>query len=74
MAFGFPAPTRKIFVVTCKRCRREVPAGVHQFPFQPIVVSCPLCGELRRYLPSEVYLGIPHALVGKQDARPIPPE
>lgn len=56
----------KSFVVTCKRCRREVPSGVKQFPFQSIVVPCPLCGELRRYLPSEVFLGKPHALVGKQ--------
>jgi hypothetical protein len=54
------------FVVTCKRCRREVPAGVPAFPFQPIVVYCPLCGDLRRYLPSEVFLGRAHALVGKQ--------
>jgi hypothetical protein len=59
-------PGSKSFVVTCKRCRREVPSGVREFPFQSIVVSCPLCGELRRYLPSEVFLGKPHALVGKQ--------
>jgi hypothetical protein len=58
--------TSKGFVVTCKRCRRDVPSGVKEFPFQPIVVSCPLCGELRRYLPSEVFLGKVHALVGKQ--------
>jgi hypothetical protein len=68
MAFGFPIQQRKAFVVTCKRCRREVPAGVQAFPFQSIVVACPLCGELRRYLPSEVYLGVPNALVGKVDA------
>jgi RNA polymerase subunit RPABC4/transcription elongation factor Spt4 len=45
MAFGFPVPTRKVFVVACKRCRREVPAGVPAFPFQSIVVACPLCGD-----------------------------
>ncbi len=48
---------RKMFVVECKRCRWEVPAGVKQFPFQPIAVSCVLCGERRRSLPSEVLLG-----------------
>jgi len=58
-------PTRKSFVVVCKRCRREVPSGVRQFPFQSIVVECPLCGELRRYLPSEVFLGLPHSLVNQ---------
>ena len=26
-------PTSKIFVVTCKRCRRKVPYGVREFPF-----------------------------------------
>jgi hypothetical protein len=72
MAFGFPFPTRKVFVVTCKRCRREVPAGITAFPFQSIVVACPLCAELRRYLPSEVFLGIPHALARKQASLRIP--
>jgi len=65
MAFGFPIHQRKVFVVTCKRCRRDVQAGVQAFTFQSIVVSCHLCGELRRYLPSEVYLGVPHDLVGR---------
>jgi hypothetical protein len=64
MSFGIQR--RKLFVVECKRCRRDVPAGVAAFPFQPIVVVCPLCGEQRRYLPSEVALGMPHHLVAKQ--------
>lgn len=59
-------PGSKSFVVTCKRCRRQVPSGAKVFPLQSIVVSCPLCGELRRYLPSEVFLGNLHVLVGKQ--------
>ena len=69
MSFGFPILERKQFVVTCKRCRRDVPASVREFPFQPIVVPCPLCGELRRYLPSEVFLGQPNSLVSKQARR-----
>jgi hypothetical protein len=57
-AFMFQGPsTRKTFVVQCKRCRRDVPIGMNEFPFQPIEVECPLCGEHRRYLPSEVFLG-----------------
>jgi hypothetical protein len=32
MAFGIQE--RKQFVVECKRCRRDVPAGVQDFPFQ----------------------------------------
>jgi uncharacterized Zn finger protein len=66
MAFGFPTVERKTIVVTCKRCRREVPSGVREFPFQSITVECPLCGELRRYLPSEVFLGRPNQLVTRQ--------
>jgi len=33
--------------------RCDVPAGVKDFPFKSIVVTCPLCGEQRQYLPSE---------------------
>jgi hypothetical protein len=57
---------RKQFVVTCKRCRRDVPSGAAKFPFQSIVVTCPLCGEQRKYLPSEVFQGQPNRLVAKQ--------
>ena len=64
MAFGIQE--LKLFVVECKRCRRDIPAGVKEFPFQPLVVTCPLCGEQRRYLPSEVLLGRPNHLIAKQ--------
>jgi len=63
MAFGFPTIKRRLFAVTCKRCRRDVPSGRDEFPFQSVAVECPLCGELRRYLPSEVFLGRPDQLV-----------
>ena len=66
MAFGFPSVERRLFVVTCKRCRRDVAAGRDDFPFQSITVECPLCGELRRYLPSEVFLGRPDQLITRQ--------
>ncbi len=59
--------TRKIFVVTCKRCRRDVPAGKSEFPFQSFAMECPLCGEARRYLPSEIFLGRPDHLVAHQN-------
>ena len=64
MTFGIQ--DRKFFVVECKRCQRDVSAGVKEFPFQSIVVACPLCGELRRYLPSQVLLGRPNHQVAKQ--------
>ena len=63
----FSTPSgRKTFVVTCKGCHRDVPSGHEEFPFQSIAVECPLCGELRQYLPSEVFLGRPDQLVVQQ--------
>jgi len=63
----FPTPSgRKTYVVTCKRCRRDVPSGLREFPFQSITIECPLCGEQRRYLPSEVFLGRSDQLVVHQ--------
>ena len=63
----FQGPSaRKTFVVACKKCRRDVPTGADEFPFQSIVVECPLCGEKRRYLPSEVFLGRVDQLVNRQ--------
>jgi hypothetical protein len=62
----FPTPARKQFVGACKQCSRGVPAGVEAFPFASVVVTCPLCGEQRRYRPSEVYLGVLNQLVARQ--------
>ena len=45
-----------VYVVTCKKCTRSIPAGTQEFPRGNLVVQCPLCGELRRYRPSEVYV------------------
>jgi len=65
--FMFQGPsTRKTFVVACKKCCRDVATGVAEFPFQSIIVECALCGEKRRYLPSEVFLGLVDQLVARQ--------
>jgi hypothetical protein len=63
---GFVMQERKQFVVNCKDCRRDVPSGAKEFPFQSVMVECPLCGELRRYMPSEVFLGRPNHIEAKQ--------
>jgi endogenous inhibitor of DNA gyrase (YacG/DUF329 family) len=57
---------RKIFVVRCLRCQRDVPTGAQEFPFQSVAVACPLCGDQSRYRPSDVFLGLPHVLVQAQ--------
>jgi hypothetical protein len=62
---SFRIQERKQFVVECKRCNRDVPAGVKEFPFQSLMVTYPLCDEQHRYLPSDVFLGKPNDLVGQ---------
>jgi hypothetical protein len=58
MVLMFPGPeSAKRVVVRCKGCRENIPAPVESVPSQPIAARCPLCGEHRRYLPSEVFLG-----------------
>ena len=66
MSFGFPILERKQFVVTCKDCHRAVPSGAKEFPFHSIEITCPLCGEKHRYLPSEVILGRANELATKK--------
>jgi RNase P subunit RPR2 len=39
---------------------------VEEFPFRSILVTCPLCGEQHRYLPSEMIKGRPNQLVAKK--------
>jgi hypothetical protein len=39
------------------RCSEVIPAPVESVPAQPIIAVCPLCGEERRYLPSQVFQG-----------------
>jgi hypothetical protein len=61
---GAVKPTH--YVVTCKRCARQIPTGVNAFPRENLVVPCPLCGELRRFRPSEIFLGFPDSLIQVQ--------
>ncbi len=57
---------REVFVVCCKRCARNIPAGVSEFPRTNLIVECGLCGELRRYRTSEVYLDKPDQLCSRK--------
>ena len=58
-ALSFP----KCCVVCCKKCGHDVLSGTDGFPASSVVVVCSLCGERRRYLPSEVIHGRPHSVV-----------
>jgi uncharacterized CHY-type Zn-finger protein len=54
----FPiADGQKRVVIRCKGCGESIPAPVESMPAQPIIAKCILCGECRRYLPSEVFEG-----------------
>lgn len=64
MGYVIRRPT--VYVVTCKRCSRDVPAGIQEFPLNPIIVECQLCGENRRYRMTEIFLGRPSHLCAKQ--------
>jgi hypothetical protein len=59
-------PNSARVVICCKGCRENIPAPVESMPSQPIAARCPLCGEYRRYLPVEVFLGrLSHRMMRK---------
>ena len=75
--FAFYSPTVKCvfnlpesrvcdFTVHCKKCGENIPAPVGTMPDSWIVARCPLCREIRHYLPSEIFRG---KLSHKQSAR-----
>ncbi len=72
--FGHRTCPHTHFVVECKRCKRHTHAGVDAWPSDPIVVTCRLCGEVRRYRPSEVYLGSPDHRISRAPERATPPK
>ena len=72
--FG-PEPVRVCdFTVRCKGCGENIPAPVGTLPDTWIVAHCSLCGQRRKYLPSEIFRGrLSQQLTvrrGRFDARP----
>ena len=65
-------PFPKCCVVCCKKCGHDVLAGTDGFPASSVFVVCSLCGEKRRYLPSEVIHGRPHSVVRRKSTRHVP--
>jgi hypothetical protein len=62
-------PFPKSCVVCCKKCGHDVLTGTDSFPACPVYVVCSLCGEKRKYQPSEVMHGRPHFLLQKRASR-----
>jgi hypothetical protein len=50
-------PNQTAFVIRCKGCAENIPAPVETLPASWIAAKCPLCGEHRRYLPTEIFQG-----------------
>jgi len=59
------------YTVRCKRCGENIPAPVQTMPDTWIIAICPLCGERRYYLPTDIFRGrLSHLLIKK----PVQPE
>ena len=56
---GFPIPSTRAYdyCVSCKGCGEVIPAPVQTLPDSWVIAECFLCGEKRRYLPSEIFQG-----------------
>jgi hypothetical protein len=64
----FQAPTSGLypFVIVCKGCHQNIPAPVETMPDSWIIANCPLCGQKRRYLPTDIFRGrLSHDLLAK---------
>ena len=63
----FHAPTSGVypFAIVCKGCHQNIPAPVETMPGSWIIAECPLCGQRRRYLPTDIFQGRLSQLVTK---------
>ena len=52
-------PRGTAYIVQCKGCRKNIPAGINAAPKDSIRVDCKLCGEMRMYRVAEVFQGLP---------------
>lgn len=55
--FNLPETRQCDFTVCCKKCGENIPAPVGTMPDSWIVARCQLCGEIRHYLPFEIFRG-----------------
>lgn len=55
--WNLPASTICDYTLRCKRCAENIPAPVQTMPDTWIIAECPLCGERRLYLPTDIFRG-----------------
>jgi len=69
--FNLPEIRSCDFTVRCKKCGENIPAPVATMPDAWIVTECSLCGEKRRYLPSEIFRGNLSYKLGPKPVRTV---
>jgi hypothetical protein len=57
------------YTVRRKRCAENIPAPVQTMPDTWIVAVCPLCGESRHYLPTDIFRGRLSVLLARKPVR-----
>ena len=68
LVFNLPQARQCDFTIRCKKCGENIAAPVGTLPVYWIAAQCPLCGEKRSYLPSEIFRG---NLSYKLDCKPV---
>ncbi len=70
-AFGLSPIRQSDFTIRCKKCGENIPAPVGTMPDTWIAAQCPLCGEKRNYLPSEIFRGKLSYRLGPRPVRSV---
>ena len=71
LVFNLPQTRQCDFTIRCKNCGENIPAPVGTLPDYWIAAWCPLCGEKRSYLPSEIFRGNLSYKLGRKPVRRV---
>ena len=71
LVFNLPQSRPCDFTIRCKKCGENIPAPVGTLPDYWIAARCPLCGEKRSYLPSEIFRGNLSYKLGRKPVRRV---
>jgi hypothetical protein len=69
--FNLPTTWQCDFTILCKKCGDNIPAPIGTMPESWIAAQCPICGEKRSYLPSEICQGKLSYGLGPKPARSV---
>jgi hypothetical protein len=68
--FNLPTSRRCDYTIRCKGCAENIPAPIETMPDTWVIAKCPLCGQRRRYLPTEIFRGTLSHRLESQHVRP----